>query len=254
MGPTSTRTTQGRLPRLTQAPAPAAPHTRTPDEPAASFSYCWRITSSPAKSVLIVNPRSGGGKAVRFDLVAQCRTRRIEPILFEPGDDLTTVATAAVQAGAEVLGMAGGDGSQAAVAAVAVEHDLPYVCVPAGTRNHFALDLSAFVMIGQNRQAEFQRAKADHDYSAQEQELRLNTELTRETHTLTTELHGRVLGTLASQVEAHDVPRVAPLPEPSQQLMLVGPWDRRATAHSFGARLSGVTRSVEKAGSRPHGR
>ena len=43
--------------------------------------------------------------------------------------------------GADALGMAGGDGSQAAVAAVAAEHDLPYVCVPAGTRNHFALDL-----------------------------------------------------------------------------------------------------------------
>jgi diacylglycerol kinase family enzyme len=99
------------------------------------------MTTSPAKSVLIVNPRSGGGKAARFDLVAQCRARGIDPILFQPGDDLTTLATAAVQAGAEVLGMAGGDGSQAAVAAVAVEHDLPYVCVPAGTRNHFALDL-----------------------------------------------------------------------------------------------------------------
>ena len=43
--------------------------------------------------------------------------------------------------GADALGMAGGDGSQAAVAAVAAEHDLPYVCVPAGTRNHFAFDL-----------------------------------------------------------------------------------------------------------------
>ena len=99
------------------------------------------MTSRPAKSVLIVNPRSGGGKAARFDLVAQCRARGIDPILFEPGDDLTTLATAAVRAGADALGMAGGDGSQAAVAAVAAEHDLPYVCVPAGTRNHFALDL-----------------------------------------------------------------------------------------------------------------
>src|SRR4051812_1192488 len=97
--------------------------------------------TSPAESVLIVNPRSGGGKAARFDLVAQCRERAIDPILFEPGDDLTNLATAAVRAGANALGMAGGDGSQAAVAAVAAEHDLPYVCVPAGTRNHFARDL-----------------------------------------------------------------------------------------------------------------
>ena len=99
------------------------------------------MTSRAVKSVLIVNPRSGGGKAARFDLVAQCRPRGIEPILFEPGDDLTTLATAAVRDGADALGMAGGDGSQAAVAAVAAEHDLPYVCVPAGTRNHFARDL-----------------------------------------------------------------------------------------------------------------
>ena len=61
--------------------------------------------------------------------------------MFEPGDDLTTLATAAVRDGADALGMAGGDGSQAAVAAVAAEHGLPYVCVPAGTRNHFAFDL-----------------------------------------------------------------------------------------------------------------
>ena len=86
-------------------------------------------------------PAFGQGKAARFDLVGQCRARGIDPIVFEPGDDLTTVATVAVRAGADALGMAGGDGSQAAVAAVAAGHDLPYVCVPAGTRNHFALDL-----------------------------------------------------------------------------------------------------------------
>jgi diacylglycerol kinase family enzyme len=91
--------------------------------------------------VLIVNPRSGGGKATRFELVEQCRSRGIEPIVFEPGDDLTELATAAVRRGADALGMAGGDGSQAAVAAVAAEHDVPYVCIPAGTRNHFAIDL-----------------------------------------------------------------------------------------------------------------
>ena len=60
--------------------------------------------------------------------------------MFEPGDDLATLATAAVRDGADALGMAGGDGSQAAVAAVAAEHGL-YVCVPAGARNHFAFDL-----------------------------------------------------------------------------------------------------------------
>ena len=57
-----------------------------------------------------------------------------------------------------------------------------------------AIFLSTFVMIGQNRQAEFQRAKADHDYATEAQELRTNTELTRAIHTLTTEIHQRVLG------------------------------------------------------------
>ena len=57
-----------------------------------------------------------------------------------------------------------------------------------------AIFLSTFVMIGQNRQAEFQRAKADHDFATEAQELRTNTELTREVHTLTTELHRHLLG------------------------------------------------------------
>ena len=57
-----------------------------------------------------------------------------------------------------------------------------------------AIFLSTFVMIGQNRQAEFQRAKADHDYTTEAQELRANTELTRAIHTLTTEIHQHVIG------------------------------------------------------------
>ena len=91
--------------------------------------------------VLILNPRSGGGKVERFGLVAQCRTRNIEPLVMGPDDDLAALASAAVRDGADALGMAGGDGSQSVVAAVAAEHGLPYVCVPAGTRNHFAFDL-----------------------------------------------------------------------------------------------------------------
>jgi uncharacterized membrane protein len=57
-----------------------------------------------------------------------------------------------------------------------------------------AIFLSTFVMIGQNRQAEFQRAKADHDFATEAQELRTNTELTRAIHTLTTDLHERLVG------------------------------------------------------------
>jgi diacylglycerol kinase family enzyme len=61
--------------------------------------------------------------------------------VFARGDDLSALATDAIAGGCDVIGMAGGDGSQAAVAAVAAEHDIPYVCVPAGTRNHFAFDI-----------------------------------------------------------------------------------------------------------------
>lgn len=92
------------------------------------------------RAVLLLNPRSGGGKVEQFDLVEEAKRRGIEPILLEKGDDLVALARDAAGS-AEVIGMAGGDGSQAQVAEVAIEHDLAFVCVPAGTRNHFALDL-----------------------------------------------------------------------------------------------------------------
>ncbi len=98
-------------------------------------------TPRPHHPVLLMNPKSGGGKAERFELVDQCRTRGIEPVVLGPGDDLRQLAEDAIARGADVLGMAGGDGSQALVATVAMAHGVPHVCVPAGTRNHFALDL-----------------------------------------------------------------------------------------------------------------
>lgn len=91
-------------------------------------------------AVLLMNPRSGGGKVGRFDLNGEARRRGIEPVMLEPGDDLRELARDAARS-ADVMGMAGGDGSQALVAQVAMEHGLDYVCVPAGTRNHLALDL-----------------------------------------------------------------------------------------------------------------
>jgi diacylglycerol kinase family enzyme len=91
--------------------------------------------------VLIMNLKSGGGKAERFGLAQECRSRGIETVVLGPGDDLLRLAEDAVARGADVIGMAGGDGSQALVAAVAARSGVPYVCVPAGTRNHFALDL-----------------------------------------------------------------------------------------------------------------
>jgi diacylglycerol kinase family enzyme len=101
-----------------------------------------RRTVEPAShGVLIMNRWSGGGKVDRFHLEDEARRRGITPVLLRRGDDLRTLAEEAVAAGADVIGMAGGDGSQALVADVARRHDVAFVCVPAGTRNHFALDL-----------------------------------------------------------------------------------------------------------------
>jgi len=99
------------------------------------------LAARPERPVLFYNPRSGGGKAERFALAAEARARGIEPRELAPGKDLEELVRDAVSHGADALAMAGGDGSQAIVAAVAAERSLPYACVPAGTRNHFALDL-----------------------------------------------------------------------------------------------------------------
>ena len=95
----------------------------------------------PERPVLIYNPKSGGGKAERFHLAREARRRGIEPIELQRGDDLRAVVDDALTAGADALAVAGGDGTQAIVAAIAADHGLPYACIPAGTRNHFALDL-----------------------------------------------------------------------------------------------------------------
>jgi diacylglycerol kinase family enzyme len=99
------------------------------------------IVEPATRPVLLMNPRSGGGKVERFRLVEEARRRGIEPIVVSPGDDVVRLAREAVARGADVIGMAGGDGSQAPVADVAMRHDVAYVCVPAGTRNHLAMDL-----------------------------------------------------------------------------------------------------------------
>jgi diacylglycerol kinase family enzyme len=91
--------------------------------------------------VLFINPRSGDGKAARAGLAEQARAKGIEAVVLEAGQDLATLAGEAVAAGADALGMAGGDGSLAVVATAAAAHGIPFVCVPAGTRNHFALDV-----------------------------------------------------------------------------------------------------------------
>jgi diacylglycerol kinase family enzyme len=95
----------------------------------------------PERPVLFYNPKSGGGKAERFGLAGEAQARGIEPIGLTRGADLAELVQKAVADGADALAMAGGDGSQAVAAAMAAELNLPYACVPAGTRNHFALDL-----------------------------------------------------------------------------------------------------------------
>ncbi|HTU15137.1 MAG TPA: diacylglycerol kinase family protein [Solirubrobacterales bacterium] len=96
---------------------------------------------APSSAVLFYNPKSGGGKADEFSLAKEAETRGMRAVELSPGDDLEQLVRAAVAEGADGLAMAGGDGSQAIVAKIAAELDLPYACVPAGTRNHFALDL-----------------------------------------------------------------------------------------------------------------
>jgi diacylglycerol kinase family enzyme len=95
----------------------------------------------PRHPVLICNPWSGGGKVEKFGLVERATELGVETVMLDHGLDLEQLARDAVARGADCLGMAGGDGSQALVASIAVELGLPFVCVSAGTRNHFALDL-----------------------------------------------------------------------------------------------------------------
>src|SRR5689334_6421177 len=112
------------------------------NQPARQLSrYGWRSADPPGRPVLFINPRSGDGKAARARLAERARDAGIEAVVLDPGQDLAALAGEAAAAGADALGMAGGDGSLAVVAAVAAAHGIPFVCVPAGTRNHFALDV-----------------------------------------------------------------------------------------------------------------
>ena len=98
-----------------------------------------RVT--PSHPVLLCNPWSGGGKVQSFALPKLAESLGVQTVMLDRGLDLAELARDAIDRGADCLGMAGGDGSQALVASIATEHDLPFVCVSAGTRNHFALDL-----------------------------------------------------------------------------------------------------------------
>jgi diacylglycerol kinase family enzyme len=92
---------------------------------------------------VIMNPRSGGGKVGKFGLQDKAAALGAEVALLEgPGVvDVAAMARQAVDAGADLLGVAGGDGTQALVAGIAAARDVPMMVISAGTRNHFALDL-----------------------------------------------------------------------------------------------------------------
>ena len=97
----------------------------------------------PRRPFLIMNPRSGGGKVARFGLREKAEALGAEVVVLDGPDfvDVAALAKNAVEQGADLLGVAGGDGTQALVAAVAAEYDTPLLVISAGTRNHFALDL-----------------------------------------------------------------------------------------------------------------
>ncbi|MCT9142828.1 diacylglycerol/lipid kinase family protein [Streptomyces violarus] len=100
-------------------------------------------TPPPQRPFILLNPRSGGGKVGKFSLKEKAEELGAQVVLLDPDhhQDVTALAKAAVADGADLLGVAGGDGTQAMVAAVAAEHGLPFLVISAGTRNHFAMDL-----------------------------------------------------------------------------------------------------------------
>ncbi|MGW2913451.1 diacylglycerol/lipid kinase family protein [Streptomyces asoensis] len=103
-----------------------------------------RKTPPPRRPVLIMNVRSGGGKVVKHGLVERAEALGAKVVLLGTDGvhtDPEAEARRAVAEGADLLGVAGGDGTQALVAAVAAEHGLPFLVIAAGTRNHFAMDL-----------------------------------------------------------------------------------------------------------------
>jgi diacylglycerol kinase family enzyme len=108
----------------------------------------WRMPEYPVPErarhpFLIMNPKSGGGKVGRFDLRRRAEALGAEVFVLGGPElvDVAAVARTAVAHGADLLGVAGGDGTQALVAGIAAEHGIPFLVITAGTRNHFALDL-----------------------------------------------------------------------------------------------------------------
>jgi diacylglycerol kinase family enzyme len=101
------------------------------------------VATRPRSPFIVMNPRSGGGKVVKFDLARKAKDLGAEVALLDgPGYvDVGALVRDAADRGADLLGVAGGDGTQALVAGIAAERDIPLLVISAGTRNHFALDL-----------------------------------------------------------------------------------------------------------------
>jgi diacylglycerol kinase family enzyme len=99
--------------------------------------------SPPKRAFIVMNPRSGGGKVAKFGLKEKAQKLGAHVAMLEGPEivDVAALARKAVAQGCDLLGVAGGDGTQALVAGIAAEHDLPFLVISAGTRNHFALDL-----------------------------------------------------------------------------------------------------------------
>ena len=99
--------------------------------------------SPPKRAFIVMNPRSGDGKVARFGLKEKAKALGAQVAMLEGPEivDVAALARKAVADGCDLLGVAGGDGTQALVAGIAAEHDLPFLVISAGTRNHFALDL-----------------------------------------------------------------------------------------------------------------
>jgi diacylglycerol kinase family enzyme len=99
--------------------------------------------SPPSHPVVIMNPRSGGGKVARFALDQKAKALGAEVILLdgEHHVDVADLARRGISDGADLLGVAGGDGTQALVAGICASHDVSFLVISAGTRNHFAMDL-----------------------------------------------------------------------------------------------------------------
>ena len=85
---------------------------------------------------LLINSGSGGGRT-QDSITAVATELNLDHHVVKPGDDFDAVLGAALERGADLLAAAGGDGTLCAVANVAMDHDMPMVVVPAGTRNHF---------------------------------------------------------------------------------------------------------------------